>query len=260
MRVTRTDGAAPTASLSPRHATRRGSDAAQITQEPRTAHLPRIFPFGQSPPGASSVVSTMSHPTTARLFIALELPAELRAELHAWARAAAAAAARGPAAHGLRLLDAESLHLTIHFLGAQPIEEIQPLCDALPRCARPLGPCSLGAPLWLPRRRPRTLAVEVHDDARTLAALHRDLLSELAATLPPNPSDSPRPAHAPLRPHVTVARMRAGTAPRERLLPPTPQRSLVPAQLTLYRSWLAPDGASYEPLASCAMPPLSASS
>jgi hypothetical protein len=38
-------------------------------------------------------------------------------------------------------------------------------------------------------------------------------------------------------------------APRERALPATPQLSFVPRELVLYRSWLSPNGASYEALA-----------
>jgi 2'-5' RNA ligase len=59
-------------------------------------------------------------------------------------------------------------------------------------------------------------------------------------------------------PHITVARMRADGRSRrshgpssergERLLPPTPSLSFTPAELVLYRSWLTPDGASYESL------------
>jgi hypothetical protein len=43
--------------------------------------------------------------------------------------------------------------------------------------------------------------------------------------------------------------MRSGTVPRERTLPPTPALSFVPSELILYRSWLSPDGASYEAIA-----------
>jgi hypothetical protein len=47
--------------------------------------------------------------------------------------------------------------------------------------------------------------------------------------------------------------MRSGTAPQERDLSPTPSLSFVPEELVLYRSWLSPEGASYEPLASYAI-------
>jgi 2'-5' RNA ligase len=55
--------------------------------------------------------------------------------------------------------------------------------------------------------------------------------------------------HHRFRPHVTVARMRQGHAPRERTLAPTPALSFVPRELVLYRSWLSDQGASYEPVA-----------
>lgn len=212
----------------------------------------------------------MSHPLTARLFIALELPEELRRELAGWAREASGQVAgrgqggrgQGPhgsgEAHGLRVLDVESLHVTICFLGSRPVSEIEALGDVVERCAQPLGECTLGAPLWLPPRRPRALAVEIHDDSRTLGELHGEVLDALerAGIGPDDRGRGGGARHHPLRPHVTVARMRSGAAPRDRVLPPTPQRSFTPRRLTLYRSWLDRDGASYEPLASCTTLPL----
>jgi hypothetical protein len=47
--------------------------------------------------------------------------------------------------------------------------------------------------------------------------------------------------------------MRPDNAPRERLLPATPPLSFLPSELVLYRSWLSPEGASYEPLAAVAL-------
>lgn len=199
-------------------------------------------------------MSHASQATRARLFVALDLPGELSEELCGWARAAVRAAGL----HGARLLAEETLHLTLCFLGTRSVAEIDPLCDAVQAAAGTLGQTSLGAPLWLPRRRPRALAVEVHDDERTLSVLHRELLGELAAAgLAPDD-----PGHhggaRPLRPHVTVARLGRGAAPRRRELPPTPQRSFLAERLTLYRSHLAPEGASYEQLASFATLPLGA--
>lgn len=195
----------------------------------------------------------MSHGATARLFIALDLPGWLTESLTSWARYATRAAGL----HSLRLLDRETLHLTICFLGTQPVDAIDELASAVERASEPLGECSLGAPLWLPRRRPRALSVEVHDDERTLDLLHRSTLGELArAGLDPDPRGD---GHArTLRPHVTVARMGGGDAPRRRELAPTPALAFVPERLTLYRSYLHRDGASYEPLASFATPPLAA--
>jgi RNA 2',3'-cyclic 3'-phosphodiesterase len=192
----------------------------------------------------------MSRGATARLFVALDLPAEVRARLAGWARRCASS---------LRLLEDETLHVTLCFLGSRPVGEIEALGEALAiACeqAPPPGPLALGAPLWLPPRRPRALAVELHDDARgSLLRLHEAVVRELRAV-----SDFASPDAAAargtggsagrrFRPHVTVARMRAGDAPRERSLPPTPALAFAAASATLYRSSLTPGGADYEGLA-----------
>jgi RNA 2',3'-cyclic 3'-phosphodiesterase len=228
----------------------------------------------------------MSRGAEARLFVALDLPADLRARLAAWARAAAASvraashaaaehppstpaarAARAPAdrrrsrapSGRLRLLDADTLHVTLCFLGNRPVGEIEAIGDALAvACAeaRPIGQLALGAPLWLPPRRPRALAVELHDDpAGALEALHDGVIAALAAVCAielPGPTGGGAAGRArgrSFRPHVTVARLRAADAPRERGLPATPPLAFLPRSVTLHRSWLTPTEAVYEGLA-----------
>jgi 2'-5' RNA ligase len=222
----------------------------------------------------------MSHGATARLFVAVDLPAAVRQELARWARGAASSA-RANGGH-LRLLEPESLHVTLCFLGdrsvgaldaiaaavmgapAAPAGELVPaeptgepssiksageLLSAEPTgellSAEPTGELSLGAPLWLPGRRPRALAVELHDDARGSLGLLRDAVSRSLQDV-----CGFEPERRRFRPHVTVARTRSGDAPRERALPATPQLAFTPVALALYRSWLGPTEASYEALAS----------
>jgi 2'-5' RNA ligase len=222
----------------------------------------------------------MTRGATARLFVALDLPSDVRARLAAWARSAstslraasrAAAPARtleapsihtGRAAAGrrpaerLRLLEPDTLHLTLCFLGDRPVEETESIGDALAAAcaeARPVGELTLGAPLWLPPRRPRALAVELHDDPhRTLEALH-DTLATALAVVGDRSNSAQRPGRRRFRPHVTVARLRPGDAPRERGLPATPPLSFAPRSVTLYRSWLTPTEAVYEELATHAL-------
>jgi 2'-5' RNA ligase len=202
----------------------------------------------------------MTRGATARLFVALDLPGDLPTELAAWARRAAASA-RAVGGH-LRLLEAGTLHVTLCFLGDRPGAEIAAIGEALAAAcaaARPVGELALGAPLWLPSRRPRALAVELHDDAeRSLRDLRDTVVQELAGVcdleLDGAPGVAPGRTHGRhFRPHVTVARMRLGDAPRERILPATPALAFRPLTLTLYRSWLAPSAASYEALASHAL-------
>ena len=196
----------------------------------------------------------MTNASTARLFVAVDPPAEVCEELAAWARTAV----RGLGMHGggpapVRVLNPELLHVTLCFLGNRPVDEIATIGEALDECAMPVGELSIGAPLWLPPRRPRALAVEVGDDPDGgLTALHGALIDTLARTC------DFRDERRRFRSHVTLARMRDG--PRgsrgERVLPATPALSFTPGSIVLYRSWLSPAGASYEALAARALVPL----
>src|SRR5689334_19301668 len=116
----------------------------------------------------------MTRGATARLFIAVDPPPDVCEELLAWARAAVA---RVPMQRGrgagvdMRVLEPEALHVTLCFLGGRPVGEIEVIGSVLSSCVAPVGELALGAPLWLPPRRPRTLAVEVHDRGGGLARL-----------------------------------------------------------------------------------------
>jgi 2'-5' RNA ligase len=202
---------------------------------------------------------------SARLFVAVDPPGQVAAQLAAWARTAARErqSGGGTQQQGLRVLDPELLHVTVCFLGNRSVQEIPALEDRLAMCERVPVELSVGAPLWLPPRRPRALAVELHDKDGALARVHAEVTSKLetAATRTQEPMRERHEASAKPRrfhPHITVARMRAdgrGRRPRgpsgervEALLPPTPSISFAPTELVLYRSWLSPQGATYEPL------------
>jgi 2'-5' RNA ligase len=198
---------------------------------------------------------------TARLFLAIDPPVSVCEQLAGWTRGALGPR-RGEgtgASRPLRVLDPELLHLTLCFLGARPVEEIEPIAAALAECAVGVGELSIGAPLWLPPRRPRVLAVEVHDPPGDLTLLHDSLTAAVAATTDWTPEDGGRARgtgrQRRFRPHITLARMRDGAAPHERELPPTPALAFTPGELVLYRSWLAPEGASYEALAHATLVP-----
>ncbi len=94
--------------------------------------------------------------------------------------------------------------------------------------------------LWLPPRRPNVLTVEVTDDTGALATLHASLVDALCARAAITPDARP------LRPHITVARVRRGArlGPYE-LDAPLPT-TFGPTALTLYSS----RAGRYEPLAS----------
>src|SRR2546430_7295736 len=194
----------------------------------------------------------MTRGATARLFVAVDPPASVREELRSWARAALA---RLPlrreqnALPDMRLLEPEALHVTLCFVGGRPVGEIEEIGSVLSGCAERVGEVTLGAPLWLPPRRPRALAVEVHDPEGGLARLHGSVAKALAD------ATGWQAERRRFKAHITVARMRGRSAPwrssqgREPALPATPPLSFTPASIVLYRSWLSPAGASYQALA-----------
>jgi 2'-5' RNA ligase len=188
-----------------------------------------------------------------RLFVALDLPRDVRDAVAGWARRARRGSAQ------MRLVDGGMLHVTLCFLGSRPLAEVPALAGALGEAVRglhgevfvgtsggeagtPVDGLTLGAPLWLPPRRPRLLAVEIHDPLEGLNELHGEIVRAARAAI------DWEPERRRFRPHVTVARMREGAAPRGRELEPTPALAFAGEAVTLYRSWLAPEGASYEAL------------
>ena len=193
----------------------------------------------------------MSRGATARLFAAVELPAIVRGELLAWTQSVAGsrpARAGREAAGALRVLEAASLHLTLCFLGSRPVEEIAlatgAVAEALDGYLEGAPELSLGAPLWLPPKRPRALAVEVRDDSGALLRLQGALAEALAGTI------DWQPELRRFKAHITVARVPRGVrvnAPDE-LAAPAPLQ-FAGAAVTLYRSRLSRAGAQYEPLA-----------
>ena len=197
----------------------------------------------------------MSRGARARLFVALDAPASVRERLAGWARSAVAGSEFGGAGRWLRLLDPGVLHLTLCFLGSRPVSEIAAIGSALSACPARMGELSVGAPLWLPRTHPRTLAVAIHDDEGDLTRLHAAVTQAISA------ATDWEPTRRHFRAHVTVARTRGrppaawNPAGEGSPLPATPQLRFTPESVTLYRSWLSPGGATYEAVAARGLQP-----
>lgn len=172
----------------------------------------------------------------ARLFVALDLPEEVRRELAAWGAEA------GEAFGGiLRAVPPENLHLTLAFLGGREEAEVPAIGAIVTATAGATPHLSLGAPLWLPPRRPGVLTVEVDDHTGTLTTLHASLISALQA------GAAFMPETRPFRPHITVGRVPRGhrIRPQSADLPKPPSATFPATALTLYRS----RAGRYEPLA-----------
>lgn len=172
----------------------------------------------------------------ARLFVALELPEDVREALERWR-------AGGPRrVRGLRMADPAALHVTLCFLGwrfEREIDEIGAACTAATAGWGPI-PVSVGNPVWLPDRRPRVLAVRIDDPSDALAHLQSALAMELST------GGWYAPETRPFLGHVTVARVPRGGRVRAVRLPGPPRAEFLATRVTLYRSRLGPHGARYE--------------
>jgi RNA 2',3'-cyclic 3'-phosphodiesterase len=162
----------------------------------------------------------------ARLFVAADLPGEVRSALSAMAVPG-------------RRVPVESLHITLCFLGDVDGEQIPAISSALDSL-RPCASITLAVDevLWLPPRRPRVCAVRLIDSDGALGVLQASLSSVLAA------GGWYAPERRPFLVHVTVARLRGEG--RTELAVPALEPFAVPS-VTLYRSW---PGSRYEALAS----------
>jgi RNA 2',3'-cyclic 3'-phosphodiesterase len=180
----------------------------------------------------------------ARLFVALDLPDEVREGIVDWQR--------GFDDPGLRVVRPESLHMTLVFLGYHPEKAIERIAEAalgvdLPAPEVRLEPDPVGVPKG---KRPRLFALDAPSEAAV--ELQRRVEERLVE------GRFYEPERRPFWPHLTVARVkperRGSRKPALVESPPgrLPEQLFRPfslVRLTLYRSHLRPQGAEYVPLA-----------
>lgn len=174
----------------------------------------------------------------ARLFVALELPAQVRRALAAWTREHTAGEER------LRPVALESLHVTLCFLGLRPVAETREIVAACRRALAGLPAASLGVgdALWLPSRRPRVLTVELGDEDGRLAAAQSALAGALAD------GGFYEPENRPFLAHVTVARVQREARVRRKELPGPAVVRFTAERVTLFQSRLGRGPAHYQAL------------
>jgi 2'-5' RNA ligase len=196
-------------------------------------------------------------PSKARLFVALDLPEDVRKRIAAWQRTALG----DPA---LRPMRAEALHITLCFLAYRAESDI-PRIEAVLRGIEP-RPVNLRfepEPSAVPKGRPRLYTLSASSD--DAVALQGELAKALAAEGLYEPEDRR------FWPHVTVARVRSERQPPERgkrrgkarpkrvRKPPAPlpkagEQPFGAVRLALYRSDLKPQGAEYVALSGIDLP------
>jgi 2'-5' RNA ligase len=185
---------------------------------------------------------------TLRLFVACELPAEMKAAL-----ASLQEALREKGAPRLRWVRPEGIHLTLKFLGAVPQEKVTAICEALAPTVQGIPPLALSLAevgTFGDRRGPRVVWVGMEGNLEPLARLQQRVEKAL------EPLGFP-PERRAFSPHLTLARVpdSMGSDERQPLrqlakdieVPPAPAVTI--GELSLMRSILGPGGAVYERLA-----------
>jgi 2'-5' RNA ligase len=184
----------------------------------------------------------------ARLFVALDIPEDVRDGIVAWQR--------GLEDPPLRPTAPASLHMTLVFLGYHPEKAIERIAEtaldlSIPAPAVELRP----EPVGVPPKRPRLFALDASSEGAV--ELQQRVSDQLEA------ARFYEPEKRPFWPHLTVARVRpekrGAKKPARVLNPlgPLPEGLLKPffcRRVRLYRSHLRPQGAEYVPLAELELP------
>ena len=188
-----------------------------------------------------------------RLFVALDLPGEVRDGLADWQR-------RELSDPALRAVPAENLHITLVFLGWHAEKDFELIADAALGRDEPPPPAPevelLPDPVGRPAgRRPRLFAIEAR------APGVEELQAAISARL--ERAGFYKPEKRPFWTHLTVALVKperkGGRKPGrvERPPGPLPEQMFAlfrPERLVVFRSHLHPSGARYEPMAELELP------
>jgi 2'-5' RNA ligase len=190
------------------------------------------------------MASQEGKPRRQRLFVALDLPDEVREGVVEWGNVELV----DPA---LRPTKLESLHVTLVFLGHREADEVEATAEVVRGVRAQAVLMKLEDPITLPRRR-RASLFALPAPSPAAADLHHEVVGSLAE------EGLYKPEERDYWPHVTVARVRsegrgsrrpAGVARRPGDLPNRLKEPFYAVRLTLYRSELQPSGARYVPLA-----------
>ncbi len=191
------------------------------------------------------MASQEGKPGRQRLFVALDLPEEIREGLTAWGKAEL----NDPA---LRPVRPESLHVTLVFLGHREGDEAKAIAAAVREVVAPTVLMKFEDQVSLPRRGGRASVFALPVPSPAAAELHHGVVETLVA------AGLHEAEKRDYWPHVTVARVRpegrgsrrpAAVTRRPGDLPDPLKEPFYAVRMTLYRSELQPVGARYVPLA-----------
>lgn len=142
-----------------------------------------------------------------RLFVAIEIPDQVRENLRVVLRDLGAGAP-GSAGAGLRWVTVKNLHITLKFIGEIADEQFHPICAALNTVISPPAPLELDGLAFSPsEKRARVLWLQI----RASAELSR-LAASVEGALEPLGIERERRAFTP---HLTLARLKNPRVPAE---------------------------------------------
>jgi 2'-5' RNA ligase len=187
----------------------------------------------------------------ARLFVALDLPEDVRARLEAWQ-------ARELTDEALRPVAPQALHVTLCFLNYHPEKKIDEIAGIVTGVEpRPVEMHLEPDPEGVPKSRPRLFAIAAPSEAAI--SLQQELSDALEAR------KFYEPEKRPFWPHLTVARVKSEPGSRSgrrrgrgrprqvedfpASLPTDLLDTFEAPRVALYRSYLRPTGAEYVRLA-----------
>ncbi|HEY7120998.1 MAG TPA: RNA 2',3'-cyclic phosphodiesterase [Solirubrobacterales bacterium] len=186
----------------------------------------------------------------ARLFVALDLPDDVRTGIVDWQRTALA----DPA---LRVVRPEALHMTLVFLGYQAEKDVKKIAKAAFDVDLEAPAVELVAePVGVPRgKRPRLIALAANsEEAVELQKRVEERLVEEGYYEPEKRSFWPHLTVARVRPEAPKSRKPALLRSMPHSLPEHMFRFFRPTRLVLFKSHLRRTGAEYESLAELELP------
>jgi len=186
----------------------------------------------------------------ARLFVALDLPQDVRTGVVEWQQT-------GLADPALRVVRPEALHMTLVFLGYQAEKDVKAIAKAAfatdaEAPAVELQTEPIGVP---PGKRPRLIALGADsEETVTLQAGVEERLVEAGFYEPEKRAFWPHLTVARLKPDAPKSRKPALIRTQPHSLPEHMFRFFRPTRLVLFKSHLRRTGAEYEPMAELELP------
>jgi 2'-5' RNA ligase len=186
----------------------------------------------------------------ARLFVAIDLPQDVRVGLVDWQRTALA----DPA---LRIVKPEALHITLVFLGYQAEKDVKKIAKAAFGVDVGAPAVELAAePVGIPRgKRPRLIALAANsDETVTLQGQIEERLVAGGFYEPEKRAFWPHLTMARVKPEAPGSRKPALIRTQPHPLPEHMFRFFRPTRLVLFKSHLRRTGAEYEAMAELELP------